>query len=62
MYRFRCCNCGKLFNHPKEVEESRGEFWGVPCFEKMYYSPCCDDDFEDAEEQTEYFEDLEVEE
>lgn len=47
---FRCCNCGKLFDWPVEERESRGEYWGVPCFETVYYSPCCMDDFEEVEE------------
>ena len=51
----RCCNCGKLFDEDdiKVVNEDRGEFWGMPCTERMYYSPCCTDDFEDAYEDDE---------
>lgn len=45
MRKFRCDKCGKEFDWPKAVQESRGEFWGVPCSETVYYSPCCEDDF-----------------
>ena len=38
------CECGAMFEYPKEVEESRGEFWGIPCTETMYYCPECGDD------------------
>lgn len=43
---FYCESCGNVFDEPDEVEESRGEFWGMPCSETMYYCPCCgDNDF-----------------
>lgn len=45
--KFRCEECGKIFDWPKEVQEYRGEFWGMPCSETMYYSPCCEADFEE---------------
>lgn len=50
----KCCNCGKLFEDEDAIreEEPRGEYWGVPCTETMYYSPCCHDDFEDYIEET----------
>ena len=50
---FRCYKCGRLFEEPKIVYEPRGEFWGVPCTETMYYSPCCTDDFEEVDEEEE---------
>jgi len=43
MYRF-ICECGAMFDEPKAVQESRGEFWGVPCSETMYYCPVCGDE------------------
>lgn len=45
MRRYQCCNCGNIFNGSEiqEVQESRGEFWGMPAYETMYYSPCCTD-------------------
>lgn len=48
---FRCCNCGKFFDWPREVQESRGEYWGVPCYETIYLSPCCEtEEFEEIKE------------
>lgn len=44
------CECGAVFHEPKAVEESRGEFWGMPCSETMYYCPVCGDDCFDEEE------------
>lgn len=48
---YRCCECGTVFGEEDihYVEESRGEFWGAPCWETMSYSPCCDGDFEEYE-------------
>lgn len=42
---FKCYECGKPFDWPVAAEESRGEYWGVPCTEIVYYSPCCKSDF-----------------
>ena len=42
---FKCMACGELFDEPKMIPESRGEFWGFPAYENMPYSPCCEDDF-----------------
>lgn len=39
---FRCEDCGAVFEFPKAVQEDRGEFWGTPAFETMYYCPECD--------------------
>lgn len=42
----KCEDCGWI-GDPEElrkVEEPRGEFWGVPCSETMYYCPCCGSD------------------
>lgn len=48
---YRCCECGMAFKEEDihYVEESRGEFWGAPCWETMSYSPCCDGDFVEYE-------------
>lgn len=46
---YRCYHCGRLFDYPAAVEEPRGEFWGTPCTETVYYSPCCEDDFDEVE-------------
>ena len=46
MYKCNCC--GKKFDHPRAVEESRGEFWGMPAYETMYYCPICgSEDYDD---------------
>lgn len=52
---YRCKECGRLFYEDEVmvVEESRGEFWGFPCTEKMHYSPCCMGDYDDAYEDEE---------
>lgn len=47
---FRCYNCKELFDYPKRVPESRGEFWGMPAYEDMYYCPRCGSDDWDEEE------------
>lgn len=61
--RFRCMECGRTFDEPKRVQESRGEFWGVPCYETMRYCPFCMGDFEEnTEEEEEEEEDEEQEE
>lgn len=55
--RYKCYDCKREFDEPKRVEESRGEFWGMPAYETMYYCPYCGGDFdevhvvEDAEEE-----------
>ena len=56
---FKCHECGLVFHVTefKVVHESRGEFWGVPCYEDMYYCPNCS-----SEACEEYDEDLETEE
>ena len=38
---YKCRDCGEYFEEPERVEEPRGEFWGVPCSETMYYCPYC---------------------
>ena len=49
---YKCNDCGRLFEVPDSYEESRGEFWGVPCTETMYMCPYCErDDFEEYEEE-----------
>lgn len=46
----RCADCGWV-GEPEElkrIEEFRGEFWGVPAYEAMYYCPVCgSDDIDD---------------
>lgn len=41
-----CQDCGCLFDSPKIIKESRGEFWGMPCYEDVSVCPSCgSDDF-----------------
>lgn len=49
----KCWSCGMLFDETDIVEEDedRGEYGGSPCSEKMFYSPCCHDSFEDYVEE-----------
>lgn len=42
---FKCNCCGELFEEPKILHESRGEYWGMPCYENIAVSPCCEEDF-----------------
>ena len=42
---FKCNCCGKTFEEPMVVRESRGEYWGFPCYENIAVSPCCKEDF-----------------
>ena len=47
-----CSKCNTWFDDyfVNEVKEPRGEFWGAPCFETMYYRYCpeCGADFDDG--------------
>lgn len=44
---FVCNHCKQMFETPKTIQESRGEFWGFPCTEKIPVCPFCErDDFE----------------
>ena len=51
---YKCNECGEIFDEPKEVQEGRGEFWGMPAYETMYYCPYCEsEDFEEYDEDEE---------
>lgn len=56
---FKCCECGHVFKEPKSWQESRGEFWGVPCSETMYGCPICEGDFEEVDADDNNDEELE---
>lgn len=45
---FKCDCCGRTFEEPKILHESRGEYWGFPCYEDIAVSPCCNDSFEEG--------------
>ena len=58
-FQFVCHSCGNGFDEPEKVQEDRGEFWGMPAYEEMWYCPCCgsedfdeiqDSDFEEDEQ------------
>lgn len=53
---FKCNHCGKIFDEPYNysVEEDRGEYWGVPCTETVYFSECPECGSDDFEEGTLY--------
>lgn len=48
----QCAECGMLFDEEDAVviEEYRGECWGTPAYEPMSYSPCCEADYGEYEE------------
>lgn len=49
---YKCNNCGAIFEYPKCESEYRGEYWGTPAYEDMYYCPeCGDDDYDEYEEE-----------
>lgn len=48
---YRCNDCNKLFEEPKQVTELMGEYWGHPAYQEFCYCPECDS--EDIEEITE---------
>lgn len=59
--QYVCTECGKVFDEDDVIyeEEYRGEYWGVPAYERMSYSPCCKepiDDFVPCCEYCKYFE------
>ena len=51
----KCIECGHIFEEDEKAEwhESRGEFWGFPCEEKMVGCPKCHGVYEEAAECTE---------
>ena len=58
MKKYKCVECGAIFEEPATWEEDRGEFWGVSCSETMSGCPECHGDYEEAfecKECGEYF-------
>ena len=47
---YKCTDCGAIFgeNEIAVWEESRGEFWGDPCYETMSGCPKCKGDYEEV--------------
>ena len=58
----KCYECGWVGDSSelRAVQESRGEFWGIPCSETVYYCPCCGSEYID-EDDGKPFDDEEVE-
>lgn len=54
MQILRCCNCGKIFDEPLEMQE-HSDFWGAGGWTNYYVSPCCKEVFDvfDDEESEE---------
>lgn len=49
---YKCNDCDAIFENPKCVSEYRGEYWGAPAYEDMYYCPeCGSDDYEEYREE-----------
>ena len=46
---FKCLDCGYVFEEGEEAVwyEDRGEYWGVPCRERMTGCPACHGDYEE---------------
>lgn len=42
-----CIECGHIFDDDEIAtwRESRGEYWGSPCYESMSGCPCCKGDY-----------------
>lgn len=55
---YRCCECGHLFDEPVEFAD-REEYWGAPCYNKYYLSPCCHEDFDEVTDDDEEYEESE---
>jgi hypothetical protein len=49
----KCKRCGHLFDYDeiKIVEDPVGEWHGQIAYQNIEYSPCCEDDFEEVEEE-----------
>jgi hypothetical protein len=52
---FKCTECGYIFEEGEEAVwyEDRGEYWGVPCRERMTGCPVCHGDYEEKITYTE---------
>lgn len=54
--RYKCCECEAIFDEEDAgtIRESRGEFWGSPCYETLLVCPECRSDLiEEYEEEEE---------
>ena len=54
---FKCNECGNIFAEDELAEwnENRGEFWGMPAYERMTGCPACHctgyDDYEEGQDE-----------
>lgn len=46
---YRCDGCGKLFHEPKEFYEY-SEFWGAGGYTGYWGSPCCNETFDEIDD------------
>ena len=49
---YKCADCGHVFEEGEQAIwcEDRGEFWGMPCTERLEGCPKCHGCFEEATE------------
>lgn len=47
---YKCLECGFEFEEPTTWRESRGEFWGAPCYESMRGCPRCKGEYDEVRE------------
>lgn len=47
---YRCIECGRIFEEGEEAVwyEDRGEYWGIPCRERVTGCPSCRGDYEEV--------------
>jgi predicted nucleic acid-binding Zn-ribbon protein len=50
---YKCADCGHIFEEGEQAiwYEDRGEFWGVPCRERMTGCPVCHGAYEEFNDE-----------
>lgn len=50
---YQCADCGHIFEEGEQAVwyEDRGEFWGVPCRERMTGCPVCHGAYEEFNDE-----------
>ena len=45
---YKCLSCGHVFEEGEQAcwTESRGEYWGSPCYETMSGCPVCKEEYD----------------